>query len=549
MSGFATPIGGETALQLSGLTVAYAQGGTVVDDVSLDLPAGKTVAIVGESGSGKSTLLRALLGLNPRTATESWRLLEIRGRDGRPRRVDDARTLRGAGVGIVPQDPSRSLDPLLRIGANFSELHRHLLRITDGARSRALAEAALESVGVDDPPARLAQYPHELSGGLQQRVLIALALVGDPQLLLADEPTSNLDATVQKRVLDLLDDLRVRRSLSLLLVTHDIAVAAERADLIHVMRGGRLVEGGPAAAILSNPRTDYTRHLLGALPGRLPRRAGAGAEAFPIVLEARDLRKAFGRGPARIDAVADVGLALRRRRTLAIVGESGAGKSTLLRLLVGLERPDRGNVLLHGRHDPATRAGLRVFRRHVQLVYQNPVGSLNPAYTVGDSIAESLEANSLGTRSERRARVRDLLRQVDLPEGVSERRPSQLSGGQLQRVAIARALALEPEVLILDEPVSALDQAVQYALLQLLLALQARLGVAYLLVSHDLGVVRALADEVIVMRHGRVEERGPTARVFAAPTSAYTRALLDAVPSLEAGAPTPVSTPLATAAP
>ncbi|UMY18331.1 ABC transporter ATP-binding protein [Methylobacterium organophilum] len=526
-------------LRLSGLSVTYPHprgtgGGPVLDDLSLLVPAGETVAVVGESGSGKSTLLRALLGLNPADAAVTWRRLEFRDPAGALRRVDDVRSLRGTGIGIVPQDPVRSLDPLMRIGANFAELHRHRLGLADTAESRARAAAALAAVGIDRPEARLAQYPHELSGGLLQRVLVALALVGDPQLLLADEPTSNLDATVQKRVLDLLDGLRAERGLSLLLVTHDIAVAARRADRILVLHSGRIVESGPAAALLADPRTAYARHLIESVPGRLHRGSGPAAQApTPVVLEGRNLHKAFGRGGQRIAAVTDVGLRLHRSRTLAILGESGAGKSTLLRLLAGLERPDRGRVLLHGRHEPWTRSGRAAFRRDLQLVYQNPARSLNPAYTIGDSIAEPLEANGIGTRRDRPARVLRLLRQVELPEAFAERRPSQLSGGQLQRVAIARALALEPAILVLDEPVSALDQAVQLALLQLLRTLQHRLGIAYLLVSHDLAVVRALADVVIVLRGGRIEEQGTASAVFEAPRSAYTRRLLEAAPSLD----------------
>lgn len=441
-------------LRLSGLTVGYpsgrgANGGTVLDDVSLAVPAGETVAIVGESGAGKSTLLRALLGLNLRDANVAWRGLEFRDPAGALRAVDDVRILRGTGIGIVPQDPARSLDPLMRIGSNFSELHRYLLGVRDPAQSRFRALAALETVGVDDPALRLAQYPHELSGGLQQRILIALALVGDPRLLLADEPTSNLDATVQKRVLDIFDELRVRRSLSILLVTHDLAVAAERASWIMVMRHGQIVEEGPTATILYDPKAEYTRQLLDSLPSRIPRQIGRDQQAStPVVLEGRGLCKSFARrGRTRIDAVADVSLRLHRGRTLAVVGETGAGKSTLLRLLAGLERLDKGSVLLHGLHDPATRRGGSMFRRNVQLVYQNPANSLNPAYAIGRSIAEPLEANGIGTSGARLAKVADLLRQVELPEAFVRRYPSQLSGGQLQRVAIARALALKPAII------------------------------------------------------------------------------------------------------
>ncbi|MFE3021766.1 ABC transporter ATP-binding protein [Streptomyces sp. NPDC059256] len=532
-------------LRLEGLRVAYPgargrEGTVAVDGLSVTVPAGRAVAIVGESGSGKSTTLHALLGLTPHSADVSFERLEFRdGTDGL-RRIDDPRALRGRSVGLVPQDPVRSLDPLMRIGAQFAELHRHFLGLTDAKESKDRTVAALESVGVDRPELRLRQYPHELSGGQRQRILIALALVGEPRLLLADEPTSNLDTTVQRRVLDLFDEVRAARGLSVLLVTHDIAVAGERADHLIVMRAGRVVESGPTRDILDAPQDPYTRQLLTSLPSRLPARPVFRAASPPrVVLASHGLVKSFGggRGQERIDAVRDVSLTLHRGQTVAVVGESGAGKSTLLRLLTGLERPDAGTVLLDGEETRSGRRARAAFARRVQLVYQNPARSLNPSYPVGRAIAEPLEAHRIGGARSRAERVRDLLEQVELPAELAERHSSQLSGGQLQRVAIARALALAPDVIVLDEPVSALDQAVQFALLKLLGALQERLGVAYLLVSHDLGVVRAMADEVIVMHRGRVEEHAPTGSVFEAPTSPHTRALLDAVPALHLQAP------------
>ncbi|MFD6095835.1 ABC transporter ATP-binding protein [Nocardiopsis flavescens] len=527
-------------LSLTGLRVVHParRGGAetvAVADLSLRIPSGATSAIVGESGSGKSTTLNALLGLLPRTARVDYRSLEFGDGTGRLKAVADPRSLRGRGIGLIPQDPVRSLDPLVRVEGHFRELYRHFLGVRGRAAGRELAVAALESVGVDRPGHRLRQYPHELSGGLLQRVLIALALVGGPRLLLADEPTSNLDTTVQKRVLDLVDEVRAARGLSVLLVTHDIAVAAERADHLMVMRSGRVVEEGPTRAVLDSPRDPYTRELLGSVPGGLPARPSpAGSAPAPVVLEARGLCRSFGgsRGRERTDAVREVGFRLRRGRTLAVVGESGAGKSTLLRLLTGLERPDRGEVLLDGAPVGAGRRSAVAFSRRVQLVYQNPGRSLNPSLAVGRAVAEPLEAHGVGSAASRAERSRDLLERVGLPGDTAVRRPAQLSGGQLQRVAIARALALEPDVVVLDEPVSALDQAVRFALLRLLSELQEELGVAYVLVSHDLGVVRAVSDDVLVMRRGRVEEHGPTEAVFADPASPHTRALLDAVPVL-----------------
>lgn len=540
-------------LRLEGLRVAYPgnhrrEGTVAVDGLSVTVPTGRAVAIVGESGSGKSTTLHALLGLTPRTADVSFERLEFQDGTGGLSRIDDPRALRGRSVGLVPQDPVRSLDPLMRIGAHFAELHRHFLHLTDRQESQARTVAALESVGVDRPALRLRQYPHELSGGQRQRVLIALALIGEPRLLLADEPTSNLDTTVQRRVLDLFDEIRTARGLSVLLVTHDIAVAGERADHLIVMRAGRVVESGPTRDILDAPKNPYTRQLLDSLPSRLPARPVFRAASPPrVVLASHGLVKSFGggRGQERIDAVRDVSLTLHRGQTVAVVGESGAGKSTLLRLLTGVDRPDAGTVLLNGEQTRPGRRARAAFARRVQLVYQNPARSLNPSFPIGRAIAEPLEAHRVGGARSRAERVRELLEQVELPAELVERRPAELSGGQLQRVAIARALALAPDVIVLDEPVSALDQAVQFALLRLLDDLQRRLDVAYLLVSHDLGVVRAVADEVIVMHRGRVEEHATTRSVFEAPTSPHTRALLDAVPALPLPAPPVRLSPIA----
>lgn len=534
---------GTPSLRLEGLRVTYpesrgrSEGGVVaVDDLTLTVPAGRTVAIVGESGSGKSSTLHALLGMTPRAATVGYRLLEVRDHAGAVRRVDDPARLRGRSIGLIPQDPVRALDPLVRVEKHFAELHRHLLGIAGRDESRQRAIDALEAVGVDRASLRLRQYPHELSGGLRQRLLICLALIGEPRLLLADEPTSNLDTSVQRRILDLLDHLRAERGLSVLLVTHDLAVAAERSSELLVMRHGRVVEAGGTATVLCDPQAPYTRELLASAPSRLPARPVFHPRRPPrILLEARGVGKSFGSGRRMepVHAVADVDLQLHHGQTVAIVGESGAGKSTLLRLITGLERPDRGTILVDGRPLGSGRAAHAGLARRVQLVYQNPASSLNPALPIGRIIAEPLEAHRPGSAAARSRRVRELLEQVELPEQFARRRPSHLSGGQLQRVAIARALALEPEVVVLDEPVSALDQVVQHALLRLLLSLQQRLGVAYLLVSHDMGVVRAVADEVLVMRQGRIEERGATHDVFTTPTSPYTRTLLDAVPTLD----------------
>lgn len=537
----AGPVHTPPVLHLDGLRVRYrglTRGEapvTAVDDLSLTLARGETVAIVGESGSGKSTTLHALLGLAPRSAAVEYRGLRVAGEDGVLREVADPQALRGGAVALVPQDPVRALDPLVRIEGHFRELHRHFAGITDREASRRRTIASLESVGVDRPAARLRQYPHELSGGLRQRILIALALIGEPRLLLADEPTSNLDATVQRRVLDLIDEVRAERDLSVLLVTHDIAVAAERSTRLVVMRGGRVVETGPTEHVIADPADTYTRQLLSSLPSRLPARAPRPVGAEPPILEASGLGKTFasGRGQAPLAAVEDLSLTVHRGRTVALVGESGAGKSTALRLLTGLEHPDRGQVLIDGRPVSADRSSRSIVARKMQLVYQNPGRSLNPDLSVVRAIAEPLEALGIGDRASRVRRAHDLLAEVGLPGDLASRRPHELSGGQQQRVAIARALAPQPEIVVLDEPVSALDQSVQFALLSLLIDLQARLGVSYVLVSHDLGVVRAIADDVLVLHRGRVVDSGPTDTVFTSPASVHTQTLIDAVPSVQ----------------
>ncbi len=413
--------------------------------------------------------------------------------------------------------------------------------LVDSRDAAARAIELLAEAGLDLPELRSAQYPHELSGGQRQRVLIAAALIAGPELVIADEPTSALDATVARRVLDKLAAQTAARGTAVLLITHDLAVAAERADRIIVLSGGEIVETGPTATVLAQPRHPYTKRLLAASPSLAPAdgfrtpRVSAG----PPLLTVRDVHKRF-RAPAggSVIAVAGVGFELGRGETLSLVGESGSGKSTTARIALRLTEPDSGAVTFDGQDLTAVKSGrLRALRQRFQVVYQNPYGSLDPRWRVGSIIEEPLRAYAVGDRKARQERVRELLGQVALPENFAQRRPAELSGGQRQRVAIARALALHPDLLVLDEPVSALDASVQAQILELLDRLQTELGLSYLFISHDLAVVRRFSDRVAVMRDGRIVESGATADIFDNPQHEYTRELLSAVPTLQVTAP------------
>lgn len=524
-------------VEIRGLQVDYRRDGRTTQalrGIDLTVDRGERVAIVGESGSGKSTAALALLGLLPHTGHIVGGSAKIAGTElaGAKERV--ARGIRGRVVGLVPQDPSVSLNPTQRIGHQVAEAVK-LRGVTGPAVDAAVLEV-LEQAGIDDPVARARQYPHELSGGLRQRVLIAIALAGEPDVIVADEPTSALDVTVQRRILDHLDGLVRDRGIALVLITHDLGVAADRADRIVVMRDGVIVEEGPSVGVLAAPEDPYTRALVAAAPGLVvtePLR-DRGGEARTVV-RWENITKDFALprgGEARsLRAVDGVTLEAREGRTLAIVGESGSGKTTLLRIALGLEQPTSGSVIFDGVEISSLGwRTARPLRRRFQLVQQNPFNALDPRFSVGRSIAEPLVSFRIGSSSSRRARVAELLDLVGLPADAASRRPAELSGGQRQRVAIARALAIEPELLYLDEPVSALDVSVQDQILRLLAELQDRLGVAYVLVSHDLGVVARVAHEVAVVQRGRVVEQGPAADVLAAPVHEYTRALLEAVP-------------------
>ena len=535
-AGTATP----PLLSVEGLEVRFGNHAPAVRGVDLTVLRGQTVAVVGESGSGKSTTAAAILGLlAPGGRITAGRIL-FDGRDitsgvvSADRRL--LRSIRGRCIGYVPQDPMTNLNPVWKVGFQVREALR---ANTDGRGVRRRAVQLLAEAGMPDAARQAGKYPHQLSGGMCQRALIAIGLAGQPQLLIADEPTSALDVTVQRQVLDHLQRLTDELGTALLLITHDLALAAERAESVVVVHRGLVVESGPAQSILQNPQHDYTRRLVAAVPSlSVGRRAQAGpqlATQADDVLVASELTKTYRRPESR--AVDAVSFRLRRGSTLAVVGESGSGKSTLARMVLGLLEPTSGTVVFEGtRIDGALdRAKTLAFRRRVQPVFQNPYSSLDPRYSVFRAIEEPLRIHRVGDRRRRAQAVRELIEQVALPSSVLGRLPRELSGGQRQRVAIARALALRPEVLVCDEAVSALDVLVQAQILDLLVDLQAELGLSYLFISHDLAVIRQIADDVLVMRGGRVVEHATTEEVFTRPSHEYTRQLLEAIPGAQGG--------------
>ncbi|MGW4460976.1 dipeptide ABC transporter ATP-binding protein [Micromonospora sp. NPDC004704] len=528
-------------------------GVTVVDGISFTIGRGECLALVGESGSGKSVTSRSLVGLTGTGARVRVDRLDFEGEDLTRLSQRRWRRIRGARIGFVLQDALSSLDGLRPIGREVAEPLALHTRLTRTARQRRVVEL-LASVGVPEPEVRARQYPYQLSGGLRQRALIASAIACAPRLLIADEPTTALDATVQAQVLALLETLKTSEG-GMLVVSHDLAVVARLADRIAVMRDGVIVEHGPTAQVLGDPRHDYTRALLAAVPGTRPK--GTRLSAVPVapepaagqtvigasadggspggdVVEARGLTKSFlGPDGVRRTVVSDVSFTLGQGRTLGIVGESGSGKTTTARMVLGVEQPDAGEVRLHGRDWAGLgHAERRRERRRLQVIYQDPLSSFDPRYTVERVIGEALGVIGHPRGAGRRDRTVELLEQVGLDAGYLGRRPLEMSGGQRQRVAIARALAPEPEVIVCDEPVSALDVSVQAQVLDLLADLQQRLGVSYLFISHDLGVIHHVSDQVLVMKDGRVVEAGDTAQIFERPQHAYTRALLAAVPRL-----------------
>ncbi|QYA04714.1 ABC transporter ATP-binding protein [Rhizobium sp. B21/90] len=535
------------ALDVSGLTVGYEDRNgwrTAVHGIDFTVAAGEVVALVGGSGSGKSSTAQAIIGLLPSNGRLEGGSVRLNGQDIARWPQKRLNGIRGSVVSLIPQDPGNSLNPVKIIGRQVAEI----LTIhgkASGAQAYKLAIELLHRVGLNQPELRAGQYPHELSGGMKQRVLIAIAIALKPSLIIADEPTSALDVTVQRHILELIDRLRQESGTAVLLVTHDLGVAADRADRLVVLQHGVIQEQGRTAQILRQPKSSYTRQLLADAPSLNIRRrlfAAIAVQQTDNTQPANDLSKdiivvenlvqEFGQGRgAGFRAVNDISFRVRRGTTHAIVGESGSGKTTTIRAVAGFLRPTTGRIVIDGL-DLASLKGetLRLFRKKIQLVYQNPFGSLDPHQTIRRIVEEPLLNFERIAPAERLDRVAAMVEEVGLPADVLHRQPRALSGGQRQRVAIARALVLDPQILVLDEAVSALDVTVQAQILTLLEKLQQNLGLTYLFVSHDLSVVRQIADTVSVLNNGRLVEDGAVEDVFGNPQNAYTRELLEAIP-------------------
>ena len=521
-------------LRVRDLTVSYSTAGgdvPAVQGINLEVHPGQMTAIVGESGSGKTTSAMAAIGLLPANATIDAGTITFDGRDITSLRRRQWRELRGRRIGLIPQDPNNSLNPVQTIGASVEEGLR-IHKVGSAAERKAKALELLERVGIDDPERRYHQYPHELSGGMKQRVLIAAAVALEPDLIIADEPTSALDVTVQKIILDLLDDMRAELGMGILFITHDLAVAGDRADRVVVMESGQLREEGLAATVLTNPRHEYTKRLLADAPSLTVAdvaRTGATtprATGEPLV-RVEGLTQRFG----DFTAVDDISFTVAKGSTHALVGESGSGKTTTGRSIAMFNTPTAGSITVGGRNIVGLRGkALREERNNIQLVYQNPYGSLDPKQSIGQTVAEPLRNLKGASASTAKAKAKEFLDLVALNPDYYDRRPRELSGGQRQRVAIARAMIVEPELVILDEAVSALDVTVQAQILRLLASLQKDLGLTYIFISHDLAVVNQISDTVSVLSHGKQVESGPTEQVFSNPQSEFTRQLLDAIP-------------------
>jgi peptide/nickel transport system ATP-binding protein len=524
-------------LDINGLVVSLgkeAKATSVIDGVSLQVSQRETLCLVGESGSGKSVTALTVMGLLPKASLRptggSVRLVGEELLSAGDRRL---RHLRATTMAMIFQEPMTALNPVVPVGRQIDEVLRAHTDLDARAR-RARILAMMEQVRLPEIERIFASYPHRLSGGQRQRIMIAMALVLEPKLLIADEPTTALDVTTQKQILTLIRDLQRDHGTAVLFITHDMGVVAEIADRVAVMRAGQLVETGPLAAVLRAPAMEYTRNLLAAVPSLVPRAARAESDE-PVVLEAHALgkiyreRSFFGR-TREVAAAENVKLTLRKGRTLGIVGESGSGKSTVARCIVRLIDPTCGGIRLAGCEiSDLSHRLLQPHRKKIQIVFQDPYRSLNPRVTVGETIAEG-PVNYGVPRADALAKAQELLELVDLPADSISRYPHQFSGGQRQRIAIARALALDPDVLVADEAVSALDVSVQAQVLELLHEIQSRLGVALLFITHDLRVAAQICDDVAVMHKGRIVEQGAAAQVLTNPQTPYTRALLDAAP-------------------
>ncbi|MBK0422630.1 ABC transporter ATP-binding protein [Leucobacter sp. CSA2] len=530
----------------------------VLHGVSFDVHRGETVAIVGESGSGKSTTMHAVINLLPGTGKITGGSVDWRGRElvGIGRR--DMEHIRGREIGLVPQDPMSNLNPVWSVGFQVEEAIRANGLASSKKEAHARAIEVLEQAGLQDAELRMRQYPHQFSGGMKQRALIGIGLSANPELLIADEPTSALDVTVQRVVLDHLQTLTSELGTAVVFITHDLGLAAERAEKLIVMYQGNIVESGPSREILERPQHPYTKRLVSAAPSLASRRIGADAtvpaaptSSFDLtavaesdkqidpnrpMIEVSGLGKTYkirtgNFGTTDLHAVSDATFTVKRGETMALVGESGSGKSTIAKMVLKLEEPTTGSIKIDG-VETADMRGRALFdlRGKLQPVFQDPYGSLDPLHNIGNTIMEPLNIHKVGDAASRKARMLELLDQVALPRELATRYPNELSGGQRQRVAVARGLALKPEILVLDEAVSALDVLVQAQILDLLAELQRDLGLTYLFITHDLAVVRLIADRVCVMQQGRIVEQATTEEIFENPREAYTQNLLAAIP-------------------
>lgn len=540
-------------LEITDLEVAF-QSSTgmvpAVRKVNLTIYPGQNVAIVGESGSGKSTVANAIIGLLPGTGKVTGGSIKLEGEDLVTKTRRQMESVRGARIGLIPQDPMSNLNPVWKIGFQVKEALKANNVGSSEERKQRVNELLAEA-GLPDVERVAKQYPHEFSGGMRQRALIAIGLAANPQLLIADEPTSALDVTVQRRILDHLGNLTEQTGTSVLFITHDLGLAAERASHLVVMHRGRVVESGPALEILQKPQHPYTKRLVAAAPSLASARIQAalksgqetdellnigveGVDYSQEIVRVENLTKEFdvrGKRGEKFTAVDNVSFKLRRGTTLALVGESGSGKTTVANILLNLLDPTSGKVYYEGTDlSSLNKNELFLLRRKLQVVFQNPYGSLDPMFSVFRCIEEPLRVHHIGTSKEREERVASLLDLVALPRSAMRRYPGELSGGQRQRVAIARALALKPEIVVLDEAVSALDVLVQEQILHLLSDIQRERNLTYLFITHDLAVVRQMADDIVVMQSGRVVESGKTDEIFESPKMDYTRDLIDAIP-------------------
>ena len=561
-------------LEMKDVHISFTTSTGVVEavrGVNMSIYPGQSVAIVGESGSGKSTTAMSILGLLPGTGKVTGGQILFEGEDITHYNNKQFESLRGDKIGLVPQDPMSNLNPVWRIGTQVEESLK-ANHVVEGSKRHERVVELLEEAGLPDAERRAKQYPHEFSGGMRQRALIAIGLAARPKLLIADEPTSALDVTVQKTILDHLEHLTEELGNAVLFITHDLGLAAERAEHLIVMHRGRIVESGPSREILRSPQHPYTRRLVKAAPSlassRIRAAKEAGVEAKELksgeaigtavepgstaadsaegsssaaqapVISVRNLTKEFDirgqrGGKKLLKAVDDVSFDIRRGTTLALVGESGSGKSTVANMVLGLLEPTSGTIEFEGRDtSKLSKQELFKLRRKMQVVFQNPYGSLDPMYSIYKCIEEPMALHKVGSRKEREARVAELLDMVSMPRSAMRRYPNELSGGQRQRIAIARALALRPEVIVLDEAVSALDVLVQNQIIQLLAELQSELSLSYLFITHDLAVVRQTADDVVVMKKGQAVEQGTADDIFDNAQQEYTRNLINSVPGM-----------------